>query len=154
MNQIERYFAMLDAERIIGNANRELLALRKTQSALEKVLLDKTVDAAVRAGTAYDMDVLVKRLDVVEDRRSQASRRIDELDHEAARQGEIRVISWSDSGVDSAQVVVHYTRDDGKKMSYTRHLHREGKNWVGLSTLTSNRVIYRLPGTGLVEKAA
>src|SRR6185369_6959574 len=115
MDQIERSTQVEIAERTIGNANRELLSLRKSQTHLEKLLLDKSLNQVARAGVAYDMDVLVKRIDIAEDRRHQAHRRIEELDHEAARQGEIKIISWS--GTNGAQIVIHYYRDDGKKIS-------------------------------------
>lgn len=151
MNQIERKFQVELAEWIISNANREVSALRKSQEYGEKALLDESLDAAARAGIAYEMDVRAKRIDVVEDRRLQAYHRIAALDQEAARQAEVKVITWS--GTNRAQIAIHYYRDDGKKMSYTRHVRREDGNWVGSSTISTNRVAYRLPGIALVVAA-
>lgn len=150
MNQIERSIQVEIAEGIIGNANRELASLRKVQTAGEQVLRNKTTDEVTRAGAAYEMDVLVKRIAAVEDRRHQAHRRIEELDQEAARQGEVKLISLLG---DRAQIVIHYFRDDGKKVSYTRHIRRDGGHWIGFSTITANRVEYRLPGAALAEAA-
>jgi hypothetical protein len=151
MNQIERKFQVEMAEWIIGTANREVSALRKSQEYGEKALLDESLTPAIRAGIAYEMDVRAKRIDVAEGRRLQAYQRIAELDQEAARQAEVKVVTWS--GTNRAQIAIHYYRDDGKKMSYTRHVRREGANWVGASTISTNRVTYRLPGTALAEAA-
>jgi hypothetical protein len=151
MNQTERKTLVEIGEWIIGTANREISALRKSQEYGEKALMDERLEPARRAEIAYEMDVRAKRIDVAEGRRLQAYQRIHELDQEAARQAEVKVLSWS--GTNRAQIAIHYYRDDGKKMSYTRHVQREGMNWVGASTISANRVTYRLPGTALVEAA-
>lgn len=151
MNQIERLQEAAAAKNVIASADRELSQLYKIQSAGEKVLTNKHTDGDTRAGAILEMETLVKRIEAVEDRRHQMRQLIGQLDFASSQHGEIKVISMLK---DRCQVVIHYYRDNGKKMSYTRHLHHEGMNWIGLSTLTTNRVVYRLPGTGIVAEAA
>lgn len=150
MNQIERLIEAGIARQIIQTADRELSKLYKIRSTGEKLLLEKGIDPVIRANALMEMDTLVKHIAAVEDRRHQMRRLIEELDGQAAREATIRVISTNHKG---AQIAITYYRDDGKKMSFTRHVHRDGPNWVGISTLTDRKVVYRQPGTAVVEAA-
>lgn len=143
MNQIERRIQITIAQRTIVSLNRQLFYLQKDRERLLDILLDKKSDPDVRAGVQLDLDKLMPRLDAITDRRLQQHMLIDELDAQAAKEAAVRVISESGS---RAQIVVTYTLDNGKKQSYTRHVRREGAQFVGFSTLTGSKVAYSLGG--------
>jgi len=150
MNQTQRLIEVSRNETIIGNADRELLQLRKLKGRGEAILKNRSIRADVRTKTILEMEELERRITAAADCRSQAHAYIQQLDSESARQAVVRTISETR---DHAQIAITYERDNGKKISYTRHIHFDGMGWRGLSTVSSNRVIYRLPGLAILEAA-
>lgn len=150
MNQVERIIEIKLAQRTIEWLDRQLFYLNKDMSRLVKTLMDKNAEPEALAAAQIAIDTLAPRIAALENRRFQMRQYIEEIDGEAARDATIRVVS--ETG-DRAQIVITYLRDDGKKMSSTRHVRREGSAWVGFSTLTTNKVRYRIPDTSSEEAA-
>jgi len=150
MNQIERLIEVKLAQRTIDGLDRTLFYFNKDMGRLVKALMDKNASPEVHAAAQMSIDMLTPRIAALEDRRFQMRRYIEEIDGEAAQQATIRVIS--EQG-DRAQIAITYLRDDGKKISYTRHVQWNGIIYVGFSTLTTNKVHYRLPGSTAQEVA-
>lgn len=151
MNQIDRITQHAHAVRTIAGLNRQLFYLKKDEKKLADRLMNKNTTPEEHASAQFDLDKLIPKIAAVEDRRFQMHRFIDELDAEAARQANIRLISETR---DHAQIVITYERDDGKKVSYTRHIHWDGSNWRGLSTVSANRVIYHPSRAASQQQAA
>lgn len=151
MNQIERQIQVTIAQRTIQGADRELRRLAKRQNDLEKFLGSKTATLEAKAAAGFDLESLNNRIAAVEDRRFQSKLLIGQLDNQAANDADVLLISGAAL---RCQVVIQYTLDNGKKLSYTRHLHREGGMWFGLSTLSDNKVSYSIRTTAALAKAA
>ncbi len=83
------------------------------------------------------------------DRARHARLRLTVLEREQTQDGRIKIISTNPKGV---QLVIHYLRDDGKKVSYTRHCRVTNEGYVGLSTISTAKVIYR-PAVAVAEAA-
>lgn len=54
---------------------------------------------------------------------------------------------------DRAEIVIRYTNEDGQRVSFTRHVHANGDQWVGYSTSSRRKVAYTLPDSALAEAA-
>lgn len=150
MNQIERLIEVKLAQRTIDGLDRQLFYLNKDANRASKIAADENTDPDVRAGALIALDTLKPRIAALEDRRFQLRQLIDQMDQEAARQATIKVISRSG---DRAQIAITYLRDDGKKLSYTRHVKVDGHLFKGLSTLTGKQVTY-YPESVANEEAA
>jgi len=151
MNQLDRVQQTKIAEDIINNVNRKLGKMYKQQAALEKAINDKKTPPEDRDACILAIEKLLPVIAAAEDRRRQMRRLIEELQHQALNAGVVELISTSARGA-RAQIVIHFTLDDDKKVSYTRHVHFQNGQWVGLSTVSSNRVIYHLHAAA--QKAA
>lgn len=117
----------------------------------EAVKLQNRIKFLTEKGTMnFELEPLQNRLDATWDRHRQAQLRLKELERKQAVVAEIKVIS---SSKDRAQIVLLYLRDDGKKVSFTRHVHFDGKTWHGLSTVSNAKVTYELSRAQLAQTA-
>lgn len=150
MNQAERLIQVRVSEKTIEAANRELAQLYKVRTNGEKLLAIKDIDADTRAKAETEMETLKATISDIEDRRHQARRWIEKMKSESADEGMVTVINERDS---RAEIVIHYAAEGGKKLSYTRHVHYEGGRWMGISTVSSGQVAYRLSGAPSIKAA-
>lgn len=150
MNQAERLIQVRVAEKTIEAANKELAQLYKLRTAGQKLLANKAINDDTRAKAEAEMEVLKPRIAAIEERRHQARRWIEKMKSESADEGIVRVINQQH---DRAEIVIHYAADNGKKLSYTRHVHWDGRDWRGIATVWGGYVIYHLPAAA-VDKAA
>lgn len=150
MNQAERLIQVRVAEKTIEAANRELAQLYKVRTNGEKLLADKKTDAETRGLAEAEMETLKAMITDLEERRHQARRWIEKMKSESADEGMVTVINERDQ---RAEIVIHFAVEGGKKLSYTRHVHYEGGRWMGISTVSSGQVAYRLPGAPSVKAA-
>lgn len=136
---------------IADSASREAAALDKTvkQRIVNNDMIERDAQiASATMGTEYipyvdlELERMQTRLSALWDRARQARLQIANLEREQAEQAEIKVIS---AGRKGTQIVVRYTREDGKKVSFTRHVRVNGSACTGRSTLSSQTVTYRLP---------
>lgn len=153
MNQIERLEQVALAKNITSNVNKKLVKLYDIRKKLDAVVKNKGTKPEARDAATADLAKYAPTIAAAEDRIHQMRRLIKGLQTDALNEGLTEVISVNAKG-NRCQVVIHYLRSDGKKMSYTRHLSREGQNWIGLSTLTSSHVTYRLPPSSYLASAA
>ena len=70
--------------------------------------------------------------------------------HYTVSEPNIKVINMNG---DRAEIVIRYTNEDGKRVSFTRHVHANGDQWVGYSTSSRRKVAYTLPETPLALAA-
>jgi hypothetical protein len=134
---------------IIASSSHEAGSLQKKINDLQRA--QKTVESALEIEIEPDgMAELQYRLDAAWDRHRQAQLRLAELERKQAAAGEIKVIHQTGT---RAQIVIHYLRDDGKRVSFTRHVRLDGTSWKGNSTLTDQRVTYQLTRAQLAQAA-
>lgn len=144
---------------IADNASREAAALDKQvkQRMANNAMIERdSKTASEMMGTEYipfvdhELERMQKRLSALWDRARQARLQLANLERAQAEDAEIKVVSV---GKKSTQIVVRYTGDDGKKVSFTRHVRVSGSTCEGYSTISRQKVTYRLAGSA-EDKAA
>jgi len=149
MTYKERAAEAAAMQAIIASSSHEAGTLQKKINDL--LHAQKTVEAVLEIELeSAAMAQLQYRLDAAWDRHRQAQIRLAELERKQSAAGEIKVIHSSGS---RAQIVIHYLREDGKRLSFTRHVRLEGTTWKGNSTITAQRVTYELSRSKLAEAA-
>lgn len=119
-------------------------------------ILELAKQAAKDFGVAFvqpplDLELarMQTRLDDLWERARQARIRLAILEHEMIESAAVKLISSNAKG---AQIAVRYLRDDGKKLSFTRHVQLTAQGYEGLSVISKQKVTYRL--TAAVAEAA
>lgn len=151
MNQVERIINVTIAQRDLAHDQKTLSNFGFACRAASRIIKSKKSTEVEVADAQAVLNDLVPRLEIIKDRIAQTKRYISDLDHQAAGDALVRTITGSFS---KAEIVIIYERDNGKKISYTRHVERKRGEWVGRSTLTNSLVVYRLPGESAKQAEA
>lgn len=139
ITQLERLDQVRQSERIIAGVNKELLGLHKTRDAVKKTLAKKDLEETTKI--VEDLEKLDKRIAALIEKRLYTNIWIDTMKSEAAADGLIRVINQHK---DRVEIVIHYAAENGRKLSYTRHVRWDGAHWMGISTVAGGIVAYDL----------
>lgn len=143
MNQVERIIEVTLAQRDLGLLEETLQALSQDRRDAEKLLNGNKATVEQRRKAQKDLDALNPRITAVKDRIARKKRYVQEIDHLAAGDAQVRTISGTRT---RAEIAITYKRDNGKLISYTRHVQLMRGEWVGRSTITNSLVVYRMPG--------
>lgn len=98
-----------------------------------------------------ELEQMQIRLDALWDRARQARLRLTLLERAQTEHGSVHLIS-SSANRKTAQIVIHYLLDNGKKASFTRHCQITDQGYAGLSTISAQKVFYR-PAETVAEAA-
>jgi len=151
MNQVERIIDVTIAQRELAQLGKDLQELKLISRVAENILKDKKATTEVRAAAQIALDDVTPKIGSTKGRIAGTKRYINDLDHQAAGDASVRLITGS---LFKAEIAISYQRDNGKKISYTRHVVRQHDQWVGRSTLTDSLVVYRLPGDSVQQAEA
>ena len=156
---MERITEAVALTAIAENASREAAALDKAvkQRMANNAMIERDAKvASATMGTEYvpyvdlELERMQTRLSALWDRARQARHALSILERQQTEQAEIKVISV---GRKSTQIVVRYTLENGKKVSFTRHVQVNASTCTGYSTLSRQKVTYHLPDTAEAKAA-
>jgi hypothetical protein len=156
----ERIKEAVELTAIAQAASKEAVSLDKD---IKQRIRDNEAEAKVLRGTAFlagipfvdlpdlELEKMQTRLSALWDRERQARHALTILEREQVENGSIRLLSTS-ANRKKAQIAITYLREDGKKVSFTRHCQITDQGYVGLSTISTQKVIYR-PDSAVAKAA-